>query len=116
FRGGFSRDGRITPSSIRLEGLLAARSLFSDEYKELFGVDRSIKRGIQFLLKAQIKDGDYVGAFPRALRKIDGTSENVIKFNDRVTEIRIDYAQHALSAMIGYLNLLNNNNKVTQNN
>ena len=33
-----------------------------------------------------------------------------IAHNDtRLTEVRIDYVQHALSAMIGYTNFLNNN-------
>ena len=115
FRGGFSKDGRITPSSIRLEGLLAATSVLTLQYRELSGIDRAIHRGMSFLLNAQIKDGKYAGAYPRALKKINKNSDDIRHFNRRVTEIRIDYVQHTLSAMIGYLNFLNLNQKDYQN-
>ena len=109
FRGGFSIDGRVTPTSIRLEGLLAATSFIPLQYRQLSGIDRAIHRGISFLLNAQIKEGKYAGAYPRALKKIDQNSDDINKFNRRVTEIRIDYVQHALSAMIGYVDYINRN-------
>jgi hypothetical protein len=106
FRGGYSIDGRITPTSIRLEGLLAASSFLPLQYRQLTGIDRAIVRGMSFLLNAQIKDGEYIGAYPRALKRIEENSDYIKQFNRRVTEIRIDYVQHALSAMIGYANFL----------
>jgi len=115
FRGGFSIDGRITPTSIRLEGLLAATSFIPLQYRQLSGIDRAIHRGISFLLNAQIKEGKYAGAYPRALKKIDQDSDDINKFNRRVTEIRIDYIQHALSAMIGYANFLDYHPRNIQN-
>jgi len=115
FRGGFSIDGRITPSSIRLEGLLAATSFIPLQYRQLSGIDRAIHRGMSFLLKAQIKDGQYEGAYPRALKKIDQNSDDIKQCNRRVTEIRIDYVQHALSAMIGYANFLYRHPRNIQN-
>ncbi|NIP39769.1 MAG: hypothetical protein GWO07_16075 [Candidatus Dadabacteria bacterium] len=105
FRGGFSQDGRITPSSIRLEGLLAASSFLPKQYRELMGIDSVIQRVMNFLQDAQIKDGQHEGAYTRALKKIEGDSDYINRFNKRVTEIRIDYVQHVLSAMIGYKNL-----------
>ena len=90
-----------------MEGLLAASTFIPLEYRELSGIDRAIHRGMSFVLNAQIKNGEYAGAFPRALRKIDQESDDIKQFNKRVTEIRIDYIQHALSAMISYANFLN---------
>jgi hypothetical protein len=72
------------------------------EYRELMGIDRAIARAVAYLLSAQIKDGQYEGAYPRALKKLERDSDYINKFNRRVTEIRIDYVQHALSAIIGY--------------
>ena len=115
FRGGFSMDGRVTPTSIRLEGLLAASSFIPLQYRELSGIDSAIHRGMSFLLNAQIKDGKYAGAYPRALKKIDQNSDDIKQFNRRVTEIRIDYIQHALSAMIGYENFLDRYPRNIQN-
>jgi len=115
FRGGFSIDGRITPTSIRLEGLLATTSFIPLQYRQLLGIDRAIHRGMSFLLNAQIKDGEHAGAYTRALMKIDQNSDDINKFNRRVTGIRIDYIQHALSAMIGYANFLDSHPKNIQN-
>lgn len=104
FRGGFAVDGRITPSSIRLEGLLAASAFLPNEYREFMRINSAIDRGISFLQRAQIEEGQYAGAYRRALRKLDGDTVTIRNFNRRVTEIRIDYVQHALSALLGYVN------------
>ncbi len=62
-----------------------------------------INDGLLFLLRAQLRSGQYAGGIPRAIKAL---SENHPQFSDsfnrRVTEIRIDYVQHALSAMILY--------------
>lgn len=56
---------------------------------------------MNFLLIAQLTEGRYAGGIPRAV----GRFGNDRKFNRRHREIRIDYVQHALSAMIQYAQL-----------
>ena len=101
--GGFTSNGRTTPTSTRLEGLLAARSILPADHALQMKIDSAVEIGIDFLLRAQISEGEYTGAFPMAVGKLKGDSERVEKFNRRVTEVRIDYVQHALSAMIQYV-------------
>jgi hypothetical protein len=99
--GGYSPDGRVTPSSTRLEGLIASVDVLPAEHPYRTSLERSIHWGIDFLLRAQIKDGRYRGAFPHAValpREAfpDGTPD------EHAAEIRVDYLQHALSALIRY--------------
>ncbi len=82
---------RTTPIATRMEGLIAAVPVLSDE--ELRNqVTFTVERGIQWLLKAQIKSGSYAGGMPG---DIGGPSS-------RAEHIRIDYVQHALSAWLLY--------------
>jgi hypothetical protein len=76
--GCYTDDGRTTPSSTHLEGLLAAAAVLPRD--ELM---RSIDAGIRFLLASQLPDG----AMPADQRR---------------KTVRIDYIQHALSAFIRY--------------
>jgi len=106
FYGGFSMDGSITKTSIRLEGLLAARKILDYQEKELCeSIDKAVKKGVGFILDNQIKEGIYMGGFPRSSCKLNSEISKIIKFNKRVGEIRIDYVQHALSALIRYSDL-----------
>jgi len=107
YDGGFSGDGRTTPAATRLEGLLAALSFLPSNLEIRNRINSSIPRGISFLILAQIKEGEFAGAMPRAVGRKQGNSSDVEKFNRRVTEVRIDYVQHAMSAMIQYLHLMN---------
>lgn len=98
--GSFVPDGRSTPTATRLEGLLALQSILlrEDAYPDLQQeVNKSIAMGIQFLLRCQVQDGRGRGGFLRALQK---TSIADRSFKRRQTEIRIDYVQHALSALV----------------
>ncbi|MBN2133264.1 MAG: hypothetical protein JW741_27440, partial [Sedimentisphaerales bacterium] len=62
--------------------------------------------GIRFLLAAQVPSGKFAGAFPRGTHLLPpGHPAYSRAANDRVTEIRIDYVQHALSALIQYKRL-----------
>lgn len=101
--GGFTSNGRTTPTSTRLEGLLAARSILPADHALQNKIDAAVEIGVDFLLRAQITEGEYTGAFSMAVSKLKGDSTRVEKFNRRVTEVRIDYVQHALSALIQYL-------------
>ncbi len=53
---------------------------------------------MNFLLRAQITKGKYSGGIPRAVGRLSSNKA----FNRRIREIRIDYVQHALSAMVQY--------------
>ena len=93
-----NKAGRIAPTATRLEGLLAATTFLEDghEREEILS---AIRDAMAFLLTAQVPDGHFAGAFPRAIRSLPtGASVDV----RRATEIRIDYAQHALSSIMQY--------------
>jgi hypothetical protein len=101
--GGFSPDGRTTPTATRIEGLLAAARILSARDDALAADMRSsIERGVVFLRGALIRSGAFAGGVPRAVGRLppDG-SQTRQRFNRRAGEIRIDYVQHALSAMLG---------------
>lgn len=101
--GGFTDDGRTTPSSTRLEALLAALVFLPQQSELPARITSSIHEGMSFLLRSQIREGEHKGAFPRAVRRLPlGHPRNVGAFNRRATEVRIDYVQHALCAMIQY--------------
>ncbi len=106
YDGGFSKDGRTTPTATRLEGLLSTHSFFPSNDEVRNRIVAAVPRGIAFLLRAQVSEGKFAGAFPRAVDRIDQGIPNVDKFNRRSTEVRIDYVQHALSAMIQYLDMM----------
>ena len=103
--GGSMSDGRTTPTATRLEGLLAAYEFLPPGYDELKNKIRPIcQRAMAFLLSSQIKEpGEFFGAIPRALGPISlQNSKAQASFNRRSSEVRIDYVQHALSAMLQY--------------
>lgn len=107
--GGFTSDGRVTPSATRLEGLLAAYNFIPKTHDVSQRLAKAIPLGILFLVRAQVVEGDFSGAFPRAVTKLYGSSEDVRNFNRRATEVRIDYVQHALSALMQYRQLIESN-------
>ncbi len=104
--GGFNRDGRVTPTATRCEGLLAAYSILPDEIELKSRLRHRIKEGVHFLLRSQVKDGFFAGGFPYAVQPKYGSDSKTNAFNRRVTEIRIDYVQHAVSALIRYKRLV----------
>ena len=103
-RGCFVEDGRTTPTSIRLEGLIAALCILEDEDPRLCKrLEEVVTCGIQFLLRCQVQEGPYRGGIPCAIQFIPtGDEEDDIELKRRAGEIRIDYVQHALSAMLQY--------------
>lgn len=99
--GGFTEDGRVTPTATRLEGLLAAYSILPPGKRQERVVE-SIRRGMDFLTKNQIIEGKNRGGFSRySLFCQDKGGKN-----GSSNEIRIDYVQHSLAAFIGYQQLL----------
>lgn len=108
WNGSFYPEGRVTPSSTRMEGLLAARTFLPGlpGREGLSGrIDVAAEQGLAFLLRAQVHEEPYVGAFPRAMGHVTGKHPEAGTLNKRATEVRIDYVQHALSAMIQYKRL-----------
>ena len=105
--GCFTGDGRTTPTATRIEGLLAALSFLPPEQTELRKrLNDSVNKGISFLLNAQVSKGKYSGAIPRGVHRLPQDHPRFTNsFNQRVTEVRIDYVQHTLSAMIQYQRL-----------
>ncbi|MGI9533741.1 MAG: hypothetical protein ACR2NW_02220 [Thermodesulfobacteriota bacterium] len=87
-------DGRTTPTSSRLEGLLAFYNVLPDKKlkKEIQTVSAD---AIVFLERMQIKKGRYRGGIPEGFKGLKNNTDS----------IRIDYVQHALSAMIEYQNI-----------
>jgi hypothetical protein len=94
--GAFDATGRTAPSATRLEGLQSALEFLPKESGPLRTlVETAVRRGIAFLLRAQITSGTYGGGMPRALgQAAKGASA-----------IRIDYVQHALCAWLIYHHL-----------
>ena len=105
--GGFTLDGRTCPTATRLEGLLAAYTILPSEHQRLRErIWSSSLRGIDFMLRAQIPAGQHAGAVPRGIRRLPpGHSLWSHAFNRRAKEVRIDYVQHCLSAMIQFAQL-----------
>jgi hypothetical protein len=94
FTGAFGADGRSTPSSTRLEGLIAVYHVLPPDDPSRPVLYASIESGVAFLLACQESDGPNVGGIREALRRTGGGAD--------WRHVRIDYVQHALSAMIGW--------------
>jgi len=102
--GALTESGFTTQTAIRLEGLLSAIS-FLPESEKHFKIQAvsAVQQGLVFLLRSQIKEGRHAGGIPRVAQaltfkniKEDGSNK------DREYEIRIDYVQHAMCAMMQY--------------
>ena len=108
YRGGFSVNGKTTPTATRLEGLQAALSFIPADRAIRPRIEAAVPKGLSFLLAAQVQDEAFAGAFPRAVAFLDPTASNATQFNRRATEVRIDYVQHALSAILQRLQQMEN--------
>ncbi len=94
--GCLTNDGRTCPTATRLEGMQAVLPLLAADYSELG--DRmipSIDAGIAFLVRAQVQSGPFAGGIPRSVVPVAWDE-------GRCDEVRIDYVQHALCAMLQY--------------
>lgn len=106
YRGGFDKDGRTTPTATRLEGLLATLALLHKDRAMRKRIESAVHSGVAFLLRAQISGGEFAGGMPRAIGKLPENKAVMRSFNRRAAEVRIDYVQHALCAMMQYLLLV----------
>ena len=103
--GGFAPDGRTTPTATRLEGLIAALSFLSGQQWEGLRAEirAAVERGLSFLIASQVTTGAKAGAVPRAIGVYETPSTALERtFNRRAGEVRIDYVQHFLSALIAF--------------
>lgn len=108
-KGCFTQDFRTCPTATRMEGMIAALSfvreheMFTSDNEEgaerlLDRMHHDIRAGINFLLNSQETDesNNMHGAVP-------------VKFpseDHKAKEVRVDYVQHSMSAMIAYEKLL----------
>jgi hypothetical protein len=97
-QGAFTPDGGTTPSATRLEGLLALERLLPLEHPERPRVHAAIADGLRYVLRAQVETGPAKGGFTAVLPGWHLIREQ----REAAAEIRIDYVQHALSALIGH--------------
>lgn len=96
--GGFYEPPRSAPTATRMEGLIAAYETGNLSYEYKQDLQKTIKRGVALLTELQIT--------PNIL------AQNQISFADQglggfvrgfgEQDIRIDYVQHAVSALLGY--------------
>lgn len=101
--GGCTRDGRTTPAATRLEGLLAAYEFLPESDHALKTEILSVSQlGAAWLIRSMMTEGPFQGGVPRAISQVKkGQSpESIREFNMRSSEIRIDYVQHVISALI----------------
>jgi len=102
YPGCFTGDRRTTPTSAALEGLLAALIYLPEEYKSLKqSIASTTEAGTAFLITGQVMTGEYAGGF-LAKAPDPKPKPNELGTRNSDTEIRIDYVQHALSAMLRY--------------
>lgn len=101
--GAFDPLGLTAGCATRLEGLLAARPWLAEPLRGQ--VESAVSGGVAFLLKAQRPATDPArGAVPRALTPLPAERPGVSpQFNRRATEVRIDYQQHFISALLAYI-------------
>jgi hypothetical protein len=109
YKGCFTGDERTCPTATRLEGLTASLSfvrdseMFVSEYEDKAErlVDRmrhDIRLGVQFLIESQETDDSH--------NMHGGVPVIFPAENHHSREVRVDYVQHSMSAMIAYEKLL----------
>ncbi len=97
-RGAFTPDGSSTSSATRLEGLAALCTLLPPDHPDQKRLHSSIHEGLRYVLAAQVKAGAAKGGFTGTLPGWHVSSE----LRQAASEIRIDYVQHALSALLAH--------------
>lgn len=107
--GGFNRVGSTTSAATNLEGMTSALKFLPEKLKIREELHESCIAAINFLLKAIILEGKYKGGVPFMTKKPEFKSNHSKSFKNRATEIRIDYVQHTLSALIQYYQLTEKN-------
>lgn len=99
WNGSFYNPPRTTPTSTRMEGLNAAYQYLIKhaQFEICQKINRTCRWGIQFLLNQQFREED-VFYYKKPSKVLGGFPRDIIN-----QEIRNDYVQHAVSALIGYV-------------
>jgi hypothetical protein len=102
--GGFDPNGRTSPTSTRLEGLLAGLEFLPMDQAELRSrIHTAVLRGVNFVLRAQIRSGKYIGAIPETINYTRASRD--LKIREAQQTVRIDAVQHALCVLLRYQSL-----------
>lgn len=108
-KGCFTFDSRTCPTATRMEGMIAALSfvrpteMFTSDKEDnaetlLDRMHHDIRLGISFLLESQDTSTEY--------NMHGGVPVKYPAETSRAKEVRVDYVQHSMSAMIAYEKLL----------
>lgn len=102
FNGGYYNPPQSTPAAVRTEGLIAFYEMWKKENDPEFSkrILETIQKNLAFQLQTQILTENSLG-FNKNKSGYGGFQESVLN-----TKIRIDYVQHNLSGLIGYLRIL----------
>lgn len=106
-KGSFTNDHGTTPTATRVEGLTAILPYLEPESQRAVDTKKAIQEAVEFLRNSQIKEGKLAGGIPLSTVKKDTTNSSeskfaIDRFNKKAAEIRIDYLQHAMSAVLGH--------------
>lgn len=110
--GCLTYDGRTCPTATRIEGLAAALTFLPDEHAELRQeIRQAVGPAVDFLRRSQIRHGPYAGGIPGAVASGDPVEPPPKSWGgvSPESEIRVDFVQHAISAMIQWEQLQNEN-------
>ena len=98
------KNRRSTPLSTRLEGILALfETLDSREANFRSALFQFASQGVRQLFDSQIQEAPFRGGIAEFLSAPSVAHEQV---EERPSEVRIDYVQHGLSAMLRYRRIL----------
>lgn len=100
--GSWGGNPRSTPAATRVEGLMAAYRMFQriGDEEMLMKIFETSQRSIRFQLVTQFRP-ESVMYLPDPDRALGGFREGLTGY-----EIRIDFVQHNVSAMLGFLEIL----------
>ncbi|MBX2876674.1 MAG: hypothetical protein KTR30_31450 [Saprospiraceae bacterium] len=106
-KGSFTNNYGTTPTATRVEGLTAILPYLEPDSERTLATKKAIREAVEFLWASQIREGKLAGGVPLSTVKKDAATSKESKFaidqfNKRAAEVRIDYLQHAMSAVLGY--------------
>lgn len=106
-KGSFTNNHGTTPTATRIEGLTAIFPYLEQPGERANAVAKAIKEAVTFLRESQIQQGKLKGGVPLStVKKTAANSQEsqfaINRYNRQAAEIRIDYVQHAMSAVLGY--------------
>lgn len=103
--GGYYESPRTTPTSIRIEGLCAAYELarITENNKMMDAISDCVRNAIKFMLQTQYT-ADTALYLKKPRKVLGGFRQSLTTF-----ETRIDYVQHAISALLATHNIIGKN-------